>query len=173
MIQHYHSCEVLFCETIGLGPATYKTVIAEAKQIVLTDSLDFIRDVFKQLSHMSHGMNCETEFSELQAFQIFPISTGDTDSSFQFLKPAGNLTESNSWYISDDKALHERFAGRAPLLAFDNSTIGLINTLLHRMGCENRMLSKLAVKHATIEGWNELNGQYTHTLQNKWKYIAR
>jgi hypothetical protein len=173
LIEHYHNCTVLFCDIIGLGPATYKTVIAEAKQIVSTDSLGYIGDVFKQLSHTSHGMNCETELAALQDFQIFPVSTGEVGSSFQFLKPAGNLTEDKLWYIPDKEFLHEHFGGRAPLLAFDDSTITHIGTLLNNLGCENRKLSKLATKHVTVEGWNKTNREYTRSLQKKWSYIAR
>ncbi|KAF4632226.1 hypothetical protein G7Y89_g5909 [Cudoniella acicularis] len=173
LIEYYHDCKVLFCATIGLGPATYKTVIAEAKQIGPTDSLDYIGGVFKQLSHLSSGMSCDTEVSELQAFPVFPVSTGDAGSSFQFLKPAGELSKSNSWYIPDKKFLRESFVGKAPLLAFDDLTVGQIGTLINTLGCENRRLSKLAIRHAKIEGWNALNEEYTCALQTKWKYIAR
>jgi hypothetical protein len=174
---YYHKYEVLFSQKLRLRDTTLKTLVAETKQIESTDSLAYIRDVFKQLSHMaceaSYGQLNNAGFFELQLCQIFPVWTGASGPNFDCLKAADSMRESNRWYIADLPYLRDAFEAEVPLLAFETSGLEDIELLIKYMGCEGRKLSNLAKKEARIEGWEKPNGSYTRALREKWKYIAR
>lgn len=174
---YYPQFESFFCQKLGVADATLKTLVAETKRIESTDSLTYIREIFKQLSHMAYGttywQQSEAGFFELQLCQIFPVWTGASGPKFDCLKPAGLLTKDNSWYIADVAHLRDSFEANVPLLAFDPQSLEDIKLLIKHMGCEVRKLSTLAKREASIEGWEKPNASYTSSLREKWRYIAR
>jgi hypothetical protein len=174
---YYPQYEVLFCEKFGVGNATLKTVVVETKQIQSTDSLAYIRDIFKQLSHMAYGLSewklREAGVFDLQLFQIFPVWTGASGPEFDCLKTAGSITENNLWYIADLQHLCDSFEGIVPLLAFEAQSLGDIKLLIKHTGCDKRKLSDFAKREANINGWEKPNEEYTRSLHGKWNYIAR
>ena len=172
---HYPQHEGLFCKKLSLASATLRTVIAEAKQITSSDSLGYIRGVLKQLSHMKYGtssLQLSRELYDLRNYEIFPVWTGKCHSNFDCLRTAGRITKSNSWYIADVPYLRDSFEGEAPLLALDAPSLRDIEILIGLMECDDRRLSILAKKEATLEGGRTLN-EYTRSLQQKWGCISR
>jgi hypothetical protein len=174
---YYPEYEVLFSEKLGVGGTTLKTVVAETKQIQSTDSLAYIRDIFKQLSHMAYDLPewklSEAGVFDLQLFQIFPVWTGVNGPEFDCLKTAGSITEGNSWYIADLQHLRDSFEGIVPLLAFETQSLEDLKVLIKHTGCDKRKLSDFVKREARINGWEKLNEEYTRSLGDKWKYIAR
>ncbi|KIN03398.1 hypothetical protein OIDMADRAFT_117507 [Oidiodendron maius Zn] len=177
-LRHYYpQYELLFAQNLKLGNATLKTLVAETKQIESADSLAYVRDILKQLSHMA----CESSYwqlddaglFELQLYPIFPVWTGAGGANFDCLKTGGQMTENNSWYIADLPYLRDAFQAEVPLLAFETSDLEDIKQLIKHTMCEGRKLSNLAKKEARIEGCEIPNESYTRSLREKWRYIAR
>ena len=175
---YYPKYEVLFCEKLGVVNATLKNVVAEARQIETTDSLDYIQQMFKLLSQMAHperakySEKCDAGYFNLQLYQIFPVWTEARGPKFDLMK-TGPMTEHNLWCIADLPYLRESFEARVPLFAFETPSLEDIKLLIKDMGCEPRKLSSLVEKVVSIEGSQDLNASYTSSLRQKWKYIAR
>jgi hypothetical protein len=139
--------------------------------------LCYIRGVLEQLNHTARGTSSRTQISDglydLRNCQIFPVWTRERRPTFDCLRTAGSITESNAWYIADVPYLRDSFKGEAPLLAFDTSSLDDIKFLIECMECEDRRFLRLAKKESTIEGGQILDKEYTRSLRQKWKCMAR
>ncbi|KAI3321654.1 hypothetical protein HD806DRAFT_545850 [Xylariaceae sp. AK1471] len=169
---YYSELEDMFCSKLKLKVADLKSIVAEAKLIIPTDSLTYLRSLFKQLSHMSYGTYYHTRqdagFYDLSDLEIFPVWTEKQGAQFHVLK-----SPRMEWYIADTPYLLESFEGKIPLLAFEPSMLAEIKDLITYLGWENRKLQKLVTKESAIEGLDKYNPEYTQSLQHKWRCIAR
>lgn len=162
----------MFCDILQLRNADIKTLLAEAKQIRVTDSLEYITQVFLSTSHFLEvlGANpADADVACLLNLKIFPIQTAISYSSFDFLSTASDIDE---WYIADRLHLRQCFEGKLHLLAFDEQTIQKIEPVIRRLGLEERLLSKVATAEVMTEGEVEIHDKFTASLCEKAKYIA-
>jgi hypothetical protein len=77
-LRHYYpEREVLFSQKFRRLDVNPETLVIEAKQLEHTDSLAYIWDVFKQLSHMTYGTAYRQQrnagFFQLQLCLNFPL----------------------------------------------------------------------------------------------------
>ncbi|KAI0536538.1 hypothetical protein GGR58DRAFT_514502 [Xylaria digitata] len=168
----YSELEDLFCSKLKVTTANLNTLIAESMLISSTDSLPYIRSLFKQLSHMSYGTYYHTrydaKFYGLLELDIVPVWTGKR--GFHFDELRGSRM---AWYIADAPYMLDSFEGKLPLLAFEPPVLKEMKDLITNLGWENRRLRKLAVKELSIEGFEKVDYKYTQSLQDKWRCIAR
>ncbi|KAI0458578.1 hypothetical protein F5B21DRAFT_500471 [Xylaria acuta] len=173
--EHYPELELLFRRTLGIRPATVKTLIAEAKEITSNDPLPYIFGLLQELScqlHKIRTLRSDDGWDDLKCHSIFPVSTGQINNTFEYLGAASGMAQANEWYIADSSFWRESFEGRIPLLVLDPLQTKSIEDLIHYVGCDNRKLSRLVKRSCTIGGSAMLDGEYTASLQRKWKYIA-
>jgi hypothetical protein len=172
----YPERKALFCKTMGLGDANLETFIAEAKQITRRDKLSYIRALFKQISKTAKDSWGESPTCNLIDFDIMPVWSGHddySDISPICLRAARSGSPKNEWYIADTVRLFQDFQSRAPLLAFEQQTLGDISWMIQWMGCEGRKLSTLVHEELTAEGQVSLDDSCTAYLQERWHCIAR
>ena len=168
---YYSAHYSLFCNTLGLDDADIETLVAEARQIVPTDSLEYITQVFIATSHflkVPMSKTANTGVMPLAGYRIFPIQTGM--SNFDYLSTA---LDTDEWYIADRSHLRQSFEGKLHLLAFDKQALEEMEPLIQELGLEQRLLSKAAIPVAMIEGMVEFHPQYTASLRAKARCIAR
>jgi hypothetical protein len=157
-------------------------MVEEAKHIEVTDSPEYISQVFIALNKYleeddafaagsSKGRSLETpSLEDLARSEIFPIKT--TDSKYTF-HHTSNSSGRNLWFIADRWHLKQIFEGLVPLLALDVESVAKISYLIKRLNLEDRLLSKAAHGVPKVRGLSQPCPQLTLSLRAKSRSIAR
>ena len=183
-----------FRHTLEVPDVTWKTMMQEAEHIELTDSPEYISQVFTILNkHVETEIDVPTQtlrkpgilkgslakrpsHAELETIgqtAIFPIQTKDSNftfDTFRYLSPAHGR---EMWLIADRWHLRQSFEGLIPLLALPVATVGKISHLIKVLNLDNRLLSNVAQGIPTIRGLSKTCPQQTLSLRAKSRSIAR
>lgn len=143
--------------------------VSEVRQITSTDTLDYIAQVFVILSQTLELPMAKIDNSELASIIRCPIFPVQIHSKFHHIKPA---LESDVWYIADRPHLADNFKGRLPLLAFEKEAFDKMQTLIRKLGLEQRFLSRIARSETLVEGKAEPSIAFTKSLRAKSRFIA-
>lgn len=172
--QQYPLQRLLFSHHLGVSDATLKTIVAEAKQVSMADSLEHIRAIFRTISHMMRGTG-DSEIngsgvSDLWKFQVFPVWSGTETGTFDFIQMGGRW---DPWFIADRQHLFDAFIGKVRLFAFEVKEIHDLEPLIQLMSPVTRKLSTIATAETHCHGEKKLKGLYTAMMTQKAKYFAR
>jgi hypothetical protein len=177
-----------FCRTLEVPNATWKTLVEEAKHIEVTDSPEYISQVFVTLNKVLEkendvfiaspldGQSTKKASSEAPSFEaltqtaIFPIKTTDSNYTFHY---SSTCFGREVWFIADRWHLKQTFEGLVPLLALEVESVEKISYLIKKLNLTNRLLSKAAHGVPKITGFSQTCPQHTLSLRAKSRSIAR
>jgi hypothetical protein len=145
-------------------------LILEAKTFQPNFPLQYIVLVFLALKERLQPDDNPIELRQLSHKAVFPIRRWSRPS------PTGydDLVSCNvDWFIADRKHFANSFIGMVPLLSFDIDSTIEIDTLLERLGLNNRKLSQAAKVNAVTEAPVELHPRYTNVLRKKADFFIR
>ena len=166
----YPERERFFRETLRLGDADIRTLVHEARKFMSTDSKDRIAQVLVAISKYLKLSDAWSAVQLLATCHIFPVVTGAWHPEFDSLCSA---VETDMWFIADRPHLKESFEGLVPLVALDTDIVENIKPFIDAMGCEHRVLSRVAKGVSKADGRVELSRGYTKSLSEKARCIAR
>jgi hypothetical protein len=167
---HYPERRGFFRDFLRLQDASLQTLVDEAKTIMPVDSKAWIAELFVDISR---SLRVASDYSVVQPlcnYCIFPIITGNAAAGFDLLLTA---RDSDVWFIADRPHLKQSFEGMVPLLAFNIETVEAIKELIELLSLKNRVLSKVAKGVSKPNGQFFLHEEYTKSLRQKSRCIAR
>jgi hypothetical protein len=168
--QYYPEYEALLHDTLKIGDANIKTLVLEARNIIHTDSIERIAQIFVAISKYLDISATSESVMVLRECCIFPVITGKPQSDFDSLCTA---EEREMWFIADRMHLRESFESLVPLLAFNPDIVEKISLLIDALGLEQRVLSKVAKGVSKTEGKVDFHQRSTNLLRGKARCIAR
>lgn len=145
-------------------------MILAAETFQLGFPLQYIVLVLLALNERLQPDDDPIELRQLSHKEVFPIRRLSRPS------PTGydDLVSCKvDWFIADRKHFAYSFIGVVPLLSFDIDRAIEIDTLLERLGLNNRKLSQAAKVHAVTEAPVELHLRYTNVLRKKVDFFIR
>ena len=149
--------------------------VAAASRITSSSKLEDISRCLCDLSAALTNISATKASQLLKTLQnkqtaIFPITYGARETKYgQFDKLVGSKTK--DWYIADLPDLRNSFIGVLPLLALSVEDISSIQELLAVLRLDDRILSKLTVKHAHPRGRVATHQPYMSLLNERMPFI--
>jgi hypothetical protein len=172
----YPKLQLFFTSSLGIVEAGWSALVKEAKTLHAFASLERISEIFIALNDMFKRSERQPEdtkeeiLSTLKRAAIFPIYTGKSESTFDYLSTAAHREQ---WYIADRDNLRRSFENHIPLFALSVEAIEKISTIIEKLDLRHRLLSELALGTPEIQGEHRPNESYTKALKQKAWFLLR
>lgn len=140
----YPECQDLFTWLLNTSLDDLAELVAEARAIDTSWSLDKISDLFTQIGSELSSMSrtkARIAVKSMGSLAIFPVK-GHLQRKTHVLVSA----ETQTWFICDRAEYETSFEGIVPLLAFNTIEVEDMSSLLAAMNLDSRKLSKLCTR---------------------------
>lgn len=154
---------------LRIKDADITTLVYEAQQIKLGDSIEYISDVLIATCKYFELASSASSVKSLTEHAIFPVRKAKAQHNFGL----HTATVKESWFIADRMHLRKNFEGHIDLLVLDPDTIQAIRPLISALGLDQRLLSNAARGISKPEGGLRNHIEYSRCLQSKVRFIAR
>ncbi|KAM0323126.1 hypothetical protein ACHAQA_008976 [Verticillium albo-atrum] len=172
LAKHYPNHERLLRYFLSVPNAGVDHILKEAA-LITHDENNSVAHIEKILSalmtHSTNGLSLEQK-EEIKSLNIFPISSGPADGTYQYLS---SIDSKKPWLIADRDIFKVQFQHILPVLALSVKFVLKIRLFLLRLDLGDRCLSKLASSVTEARGETTVHEDLTEKYRARCKFFFR